>query len=119
MRILVIDDEPELCSEGLEQIFAGVAELKYTRTPSGALRLIQSESFDAILLDGYLDRSGTSGPDCLLNWKAAGIILPPVIMISGAAEMNRAGLLAGAVGVLNKCRLNHDWPAVKETLGIP
>jgi two-component system response regulator AtoC len=84
MRILIVDDERNIRDSlmkylALEKIEAGGAE-----TGEEALKMLESERFDAVVLD--LRLPGMSGQEVLEQIERRGM-LSPVIMISAHGQI--------------------------------
>jgi two-component system response regulator AtoC len=101
MRVLIVDDERNIRESlkkylGLEQIDSAAAE-----TGESAIRSLEREAFDAVILD--LKLPGMSGQD-VLAWINSRGILSPVIMISAHGQIADAvaALKAGAKDYLVK-----------------
>ncbi len=115
MKILILDDEPEMIAgryytSGSYKAFyremLGV-DVTFTTTPKAAEATLSTEGFDVLLLDGFLifkQEGGETlyGPDILADWYARGLELPPVYMISSDEKMCARGIDAGAKGKLSK-----------------
>ena len=103
MRILVVDDQPDEFFRFKRVLKADTSvTVVFTETPAAAEKAMESGAFDALLLDGFLDLSNDQGPKVLRSWKARGLALPPVYMISSDKEMQAEGVTAGAVGFIDK-----------------
>ncbi|MFP3040874.1 sigma-54 dependent transcriptional regulator [Treponema primitia] len=101
MRVLIVDDERNIRESlkkylGLEQIDSAAAE-----TGESAIRSLEREAFDAVILD--LRLPGMSGQD-VLAWINNRGIISPVIMISAHGQIADAvaALKAGAKDYLVK-----------------
>jgi two-component system response regulator AtoC len=100
-RLLVVDDEPEMCA----LLEAGLTRrgFEVTSRTSGdaALALLDETDFDAIVVD--LNMPGTSGLD-VAAWVAANRADTPVVVITafGSLETAVAAIRAGAYDFLTK-----------------
>jgi len=100
-RLLVVDDEPEMCA----LLEAGLAKrgFEVTSRTSGdaALALLDQNDFDAIVVD--LNMPATSGLD-VASWVAANRPDTPVILITafGSLETAVAAIRAGAYDFVTK-----------------
>ncbi|HEX9700775.1 MAG TPA: response regulator [Acidobacteriota bacterium] len=82
-RVLVVDDEPEICAIVERVLGAAGFDVKRAMTGMDGLRLVLNTRLDAIVLDHYLP--GYTGLDILYRMRGAGIETP-VLMISGRHE---------------------------------
>ena len=100
-RVLVVDDEREMCA--LLEAGLGKRGFEIVSRPSGdsALGLLDEEDFDAIVAD--LNMPGTSGLD-LAAWVAANRADTPVVVITafGSLETAVAAIRAGAYDFVTK-----------------
>lgn len=100
MNILMLDDNYEDFASLLKVCLKGSA-FTFTRTPHEARQRLDRQKFDVMLLDGNLG-PGVTGPQVLEGWKAQGLPLPPVVMLSADAELRAEGMEAGAVAAIDK-----------------
>ena len=103
MKILIVDDEPDLCDllrRHFEERFEG--EVVTANTPSEALRLLKELQPDGMLLDINL-RARLTGFDVL---ERAAEISPAtkIIMVTGATDFESVekALVLGAVDYITK-----------------
>lgn len=101
MRVLVVEDEPELAS----RIATALAEAGFAVDTAGdgdrADMLARSEPYDAVVLDlGLPERDGIT---LLRGWRAHGLALPVLILTArGRWSEKQAGFGAGADDYLTK-----------------
>ncbi len=104
LRVLIVDDH-DLIRAGLRSLLEGDPSIEITAeagTARGALRLVQSQPFDVIVLDiGLPDDTGWDLLDAIRRSPAANT---PVLMLSGHDddEYGLLALRAGAAGYLCK-----------------
>ena len=95
MRVLLVEDDALLgagLERGLEALGMNVA---WAREAASAFRLLQSEPFDAVVLDLGLPQE--DGMHALRRWRAEGLVLPVLILTARDALSERiAGLDEGA-----------------------
>jgi len=95
MRVLLVEDDALLgagLERGLEALGMNVA---WAREAASAFRLLQSEPFDAVVLDLGLPQE--DGMHALRRWRAEGLVLPVLILTARDALSDRiAGLDEGA-----------------------
>jgi two-component system response regulator QseB len=95
MRVLLVEDDALLgagLERGLEALGMNVA---WAREAASASRLLQSEPFDAVVLDLGLPQE--DGMHALRRWRAEGLVLPVLILTARDALSERiAGLDEGA-----------------------
>ena len=106
-RILVVDDEKEIRTL-LSRFFTKKKyQVRTAETAEEAIRILESESMDAVLLDIHLP--GMSGLDALSRIRARWPGLP-VVMISGQGdeEVAKETLRAGAFDYVVK-PLDFDY----------
>jgi len=106
-RILVVDDEKEVCTL-LSRFFTKKKyQVRTAETAEEAIRILESESMDAVLLDIHLP--GISGLDALGKIRSGWPDLP-VVMISGQGdeEVAKETLRAGAFDYVVK-PLDFDY----------
>jgi two-component system response regulator AtoC len=112
-RLLVVDDEPEMCA--LLEAGLGKRGFEVTSRTSGdaALALLDEADFEAIVVD--LNMPGTSGLD-LAAWVAANRADTPVVLITafGSLETAVAAIRAGAYDFVTK---PFEIEAIALTLG--
>ncbi len=101
-RILVVDDEPDTL--GLIELTLETAGYEVQTAPNGsqALRMLEEEYYDVVLLDVMMP--DISGFDVLRTLRARSGEAPPVIFLTAKArpEDRDAGRGLGAVGYLIK-----------------
>ena len=97
LRILVIDNEPEVleATSGLLQRWGHQVQTASSGLP--AVQLLQSGSFDLALVDHQLD-GDENGIDLVLNWRRIGCAPAAIVMVS--ADRNEAFLKAAAAARL-------------------
>jgi len=104
MRILVVDDSA-LYRKLLSDVASSLPDVETVVASNGeiALKRIDSEKFDLVLLDVFMDPM--SGPQTLVKIKASHPYLP-VVMVSGAtgrdAELTLSCLSDGAMDFISK-----------------
>lgn len=117
MRILVVDDSA-LYRKLLTEAASSAPEAEAVAVSSGefALKRLETESFDLVLLDVFMD--GMNGPEVLEKIKAIHPRLP-VVMVSGAtgrdAEITLGCLANGAMDFIPK-PAGSSFEAGMETL---
>ncbi len=117
MRILVVDDSA-LYRKLLTEAASSLPEAEAVAVPSGefALRRLETEKFDLVLLDLFME--GMSGAEVLEKIKASHPKLP-VVMVSGAtgrdAEITMGCLAKGAIEFIAKPN-GSSFEAGMETL---
>ena len=100
MKILALDDHWQDIAPVLNAYLAG-DQIVYSASPREAHKLLKTQEFDLLLLDGNLGGDLT-GPAVLREWKAEGLGLPPVVMLSADDYLIRDGIAAGAIDGINK-----------------
>jgi DNA-binding NtrC family response regulator len=100
-KILVIDDEPNVCSFLAEYLVYKGFETRISQSGFKALQLIEAEDFDLILLD--LIMPGMSGIEFLEIMKEMDRKIP-VIIVTGLRDKNVANdtMEKGAVDFIPK-----------------
>ena len=93
-RILIVDDEYEICESLAEFLSDSFSEVRFTSSSQDALNYLNNESFDLIISD--LRMPQLTGNEMIALLRAKGH-LTPVIFISGAASKE---------DVINALRLN-------------
>lgn len=97
MKILLIDDDCQM----LAPCFCKLnAEMSFAESEAEGLRLLQEQTFDAILMDGHLCTERT-GVDIVRSLRQSGL-KTRIIMFSSRDKTNAEGIAAGANGALNK-----------------
>jgi len=101
MRVLIVDDEPELC----EQIAQTLRQQQYTVDTAGdgelALEMIFSDPYDLIVLDIMLP--GKDGFAVLGELRQEGVVTPVLMLTAKGEVVNRVkGLDLGADDYLHK-----------------
>jgi DNA-binding NtrC family response regulator len=98
-RVLVADDQPDVL-EALRLLLKGEGfAIDTAKSPPGVLSAIESQDYDAVLMDLNYARdttSGREGLDLLQRVQALDSTLPVVVMtawgsVEGAVEAMRAG----------------------------
>ncbi len=102
-KLLLIDDDTELCEE-LAEVFTGEGySTQYTPDPVEGVNIIKNGSFHAVILDYKMKQ--LTGIDVLNMLKEAGQ-KPKVLMISGRPFIENLvkehGLTDMVIGVLSK-----------------
>lgn len=106
-RLLVIDDEPEICSIIKTLLEDDVGEIVTTENSQEALTILAQQKFDLILSDIMMP--GMTGT-ALLTKINSGTTKTPVIFISGVGAPEYVAQLdtMGAVGYMSKPFLADD-----------
>lgn len=101
MRVLVVEDDPELAERLREALRAAGYAADVTADGEEAAYLGREEPLDAVILDlGLPDRSGL---EVLAGWREAGNDLPVLVLTARNAWYERvAGIEAGADDYLGK-----------------
>ncbi|MBI2216486.1 MAG: response regulator [Candidatus Rokubacteria bacterium] len=122
MRVLVVEDEQPLC-QVFGEFFRGLGyQPVMTHTAEAALKTLESERPDAVLLDIYLP--GMSGLEFLKLMANRGVSVP-VVAISGIATEAQARecLQLGAVDFVGKPvlleRLGETFASIERRAGTP
>lgn len=101
MRILIVDDEPSICSLLADILREQGAETSCTCEPSEALRLLNCASYDLVLSD--LHMPGMDGFQLLEQINHL-VPAPAVVMVTGCSELSIAvdAMRAGALNYITK-----------------
>lgn len=101
MRILVVEDEPELADAVVELLRDESYAVDHSADGEAASELMEVNSYDCVLLDWTLP--GRSGMDLLADWREAGDDTP-VLMLTGRSSIEDrvSGLDTGADDYLTK-----------------
>jgi two-component system OmpR family response regulator len=101
MRILVVEDEPTLCTQLVQAISAAGHTVESAGDGREAHYLGEVEDFDAVVLD--LGLPVLDGLSVLRRWRAAGRNMPVLILTARSAWQEKvAGMDAGADDYLAK-----------------
>ncbi|NOD35747.1 MULTISPECIES: response regulator transcription factor [unclassified Ruegeria] len=101
MRILLAEDEPQLCEQIKKLLVAESHVVDVAHNGSDALHLGATEPYDMIILDiGLPERDGIS---VLREWRSAGVTTPVLILTARDGWSERVdGLDAGADDYMTK-----------------
>jgi len=99
-KVLVVDDEIDVCSELAEILEEYKHTVHYSENAKGALRKIQTETYDVIFLDVLMPKM--EGSEALVEIKK--LTRTPVVVMSGylAADVEVEVKRAGAYTCLRK-----------------
>lgn len=101
MRILVVEDEPTLCSQLVQALVTAGYTVESAQDGVEGHYLGEVEDFDAVILDLGLPR--LDGLSVLRRWRAAQRNMPVLILTARAAWQDKvAGMDAGADDYLGK-----------------
>ena len=100
-RILIVDDEPNVCQFLAEYLEYKGFETKISHSGAQALKYLKSDNFDAILLDLIMPEM--NGFEVLEKIKQMNIMIP-VIIVTGVKDKNVAddAIKLGAVDFIPK-----------------
>lgn len=101
MRVLVVDDEPELCEAVARRLAARGDVVETAGTIAEAEDRLDQASYDVLVLDRGLPDG--DGVDALARWRAGGHQLPVLVLTARAEVAERVeGLSRGADDYLAK-----------------
>lgn len=94
-KLLIIDDDTELCVELADSLELSGYQVDYTADPSRGFDRIKNEDFHAVILDYKM--TGYTGTDILSMLKEAGL-KPRLLMVSGRPFIEK---LVGELGLMD------------------
>lgn len=99
-KVLVVDDEIDVCSELAEILEEFKHTVEYSENAKGALQKVKKETYDVIFLDVLMPKM--EGSEALMKIKE--LTQTPVVVMSGylAADMEVDMKRAGAYACLRK-----------------
>lgn len=123
MKILVVDDEPDMQSlftqRFRKEIRGGLLHFAFATSGEEALAYLNTHSHEAVLILSDINMPGMTGLQLLDRIKKAGYQPPPVVMMVtayGDAENYDEAMRLGADDFLTK---PLDFTLLKEKLKIP
>jgi two-component system OmpR family response regulator len=101
MRLLVVEDDPELSSQLVERLTGEGYAVDLATDGEEAGFLGETEPFDAVVLDLGLPK--VDGLTVLRGWRRAGVAMPVIILTArGSWSEKGQGIDAGADDYLGK-----------------
>jgi CheY-like chemotaxis protein len=122
MKILVVDDEPDMQTlfrqRFRKEIKEGIAEFAFAHSGEGALQYLQLHHHEAVLILSDINMPGMSGLELLQHIKQKYATPPPVVMMItayGDSENYNTAMRLGADDFLTK---PIDFHLLKEKLKL-
>lgn len=91
-RLLLVDDDPDVL-DALEVILGGAYELSFAEDGDEALRRLETEPFDCVVLDLMMPR--VNGASVMLAMREKALVVP-VILVSAALDIAQQAATLGA-----------------------
>lgn len=112
MRVLIVEDDPELGHQLAEMLRRENYAVDLADDGEEGLRLGREEAYDAVILDPGLPTM--DGFSVLKRWRAAGKMMPVIVLTGSRKEIGdmKEGVRAGATNYLTKpvdFELLLDW----------
>jgi PAS domain S-box-containing protein len=107
--ILIVEDDASVARLQCRRLESAGLDVVHATTPAEALALAQARTFDLAVLD-YLLEGGATGLDLFVQFKAAGLALPAIIVTAcGEEETVIQALRAGVSDFVTKTAAYLDY----------